>query len=181
MSPSTFPADSAPSITPTKTVRIKRVSSSSSSSLSSLNSSGQPQRYASFWRITRTCQKNWVKSAGTVLAIHQPPGSPDANDRALTPARCHLMFVLAIRRMVFLLTPALAGEVSMADCKTFSVTCLDSALRRNALRSTLTPGNASAVRRTEFQTSSGPRPADNSSSLVEGVLGLTLTLAIVSG
>src|SRR5882724_10739423 len=178
MSPSTFAADSAPSITPTKTVRIKRVSSSSS--LSSLNSSGQPQRYASFWRITRTCQKDWVKSAGTVPAIHQPPGSPDANDTLLTPALCHLILAVAIRRMVFLLTPAFAGEVSMADCKTFSVTCFDSALRRNALRSTLTPGNASAVRRTEFQTSSGPRPGGNSSLLVEGVLGLTLTLSIVS-
>src|SRR5439155_15517060 len=137
--------------------------------------------YASFWKITRTCQKNWVKSAGTVPAIHQPPGSPDANDRALTPARCHLMFAVAIRRRVFLLTPALAGEVSMADCKTFSVTCLDSALRRNASRSTLTPGNASAVRRTKFQTSSVPRPGGNSSLLVEGVLGRTLTLSIVSG
>src|SRR5204863_3790672 len=124
--------------------------------------------------------KNLGQIGWNCPAIHQPPGSPDANDTLLTPARCHLMLAVAIRRMVFLLTPALAGEVSMADCKTFSVTCFDSALRRNAWRSTLTPGNASAVRRTEFQTSSVPRPGGNSSLLVKRVLGLTLTLSIVS-
>src|SRR5437868_5744083 len=67
------------------------------------------------------------------------------------------------------------------ELQNFFGTCFDSALRRNALRSTLAPGNASAVRRTEFQTSSVPRPGGNSSLLVERVLGLTLTLSIVSG
>ena len=73
----TMLAPSAPTITPTS--MVSRIFVSSSGSPFPIRS-GQPYKYATFCASTMTSRKYWPTSVGIVAAIHQPPGSPVANE-----------------------------------------------------------------------------------------------------